>query len=359
MTTTTDSGTAMANQTVTADCTRACITGLGVYIPAGRANAAQIATASGLPPTVVRDKLGIVEKAVPGHTDHPTTMAVHAARQALVEATVAAADVDVVICMTEEYKEYLVWTSGIKLAHDLGACNAYAFDIGQKCGSGVIGLKLARDLIRADDSVNTVLLAGGYRNGDLIDYRDPAVRFMYNLAAGAGAAVVQRDAPGHAILGASIITDGSFAEDVLLPVGGTVTPLTAANLNDYRLQVPDPARMKAQLGERSLRNFLAVIRQAVERSHAAVADIDYLALLHMKRSAHDEVLASLDLPPERSIYLDHYGHIGQVDQILSLVLARDADKLRHDDLAVLVAAGIGYVWNALCLRWHAPVANRC
>lgn len=332
----------------------ACITGLGVYVPEGRANAAHIAAASGLPPTVVADKLGIVEKSIAGADDHPTAMAVRAARQALAEAGVAAATVDVVISMTEEYKEYPVWTSGIKLAHDVGANNAYAFDIGQKCGTGVIGLKLARDLIRADEHVNTVLLAGGYRNGDLIDYRDPAVRFMYNLAAGAGAAVVQRDIPGHAILGTSVITDGNLSEDVLVPVGGTYTPLNCANVHDYRLRVPHPAHMKSRLGECSVRNFLAVIRQAVERSEAAVADIDYLALLHMKRSAHDEVLALLDLPPERSIYLDHYGHIGQVDQILSLLLARDAGKLGHGDLAVLVAAGVGYVWNALCLRWHAP-----
>lgn len=330
----------------------AFVTGLGAYIPAGRTTAAEIAAASGLPETVVVEKLGIVEKSAPGPGDHPTVMAVAAASQALEDAGIAPAQVDVVISMTEEYKEYPVWTSGIKLAFDLGAVNAYAFDMGQKCGSGVLALKLARDLIRADEHINTVLIAGGYRNGDLIDYQDPNVRFMYNLAAGAGAAVVQRDAPGHAILGASIITDGSFSEEVLVPVGGTKTPITAANIGEYRLQVPHPVAMKEKLERLSVTNFLAVIHQAVERSDATVADIDYLALLHMKRSAHDQVLSLLDLPAERSTYLNHYGHLGQVDQILSLLLAREAGKLARGDLAVLVAAGVGYVWNALCLRWH-------
>lgn len=328
------------------------MTGLGVHVPSQRTSADQIATASGLPVDVVIHKLGIREKAAPGADDHPTAMAVAAARHALAEAGITADQVDVVISMTEEYKEYPVWTSGIKLAHDLGACNAYAFDIGQKCGTGVLGLKLARDLIRADPDVNTVLLAGGYRNGDLIDYRDPNVRFMYNLAAGAGAAVIERDQPGHEILGASILTDGSLAEDVLVPVGGTKAALTPQNLDQYRLQVPDPQAMRERLGARSVANFLHVIREAVARSDATTADIGYMALLHMKRSAHDEVLGLLDVPAERSTYLDHYGHIGQVDQLLSLILARDAGRLAHGDLAVLVAAGVGYVWNALCLRWH-------
>lgn len=330
----------------------ACVTGLGVHVPAHRIAASEIAGASGLPEDVVIHKLGIREKAAPGADDHPTTMAVRAAGHALTEAGIEPTQIDVVISMTEEHKEYPVWTSGIKLAHDLGASNAYAFDIGQKCGTGVLGLKLARDLIRADPDVNTVLLAGGYRNGDLIDYRDPNVRFMYNLAAGAGAAVIERDRPGHEILGSSIVTDGSLSEDVLVPVGGTKTALTPANLDQYRLQVPDPQAMRERLEARSVANFLYVIRQAVERSQASPADIAYMALLHMKRSAHDQVLSLLDLPATRSTYLDHYGHIGQVDQILSLMIAREAGQLEHDDLAVLVAAGVGYVWNALCLRWH-------
>ena len=334
--------------------TRACVTGLGVYLPSGRISADEIAQASALPLEVITEKLGMLEKPIADEQDHPTTMALHAARQALAESGIAASEIDVVISITEEYKEYPVWTSGINLAHELGASNAYAFDVGQKCGTGVLALKLARDLIVADPHVHTVLVAGGYRNGDLIDYRDPNVRFMYNLAAGAGAAIIQADAPGHEILGSSIITDGALSRDVLVPVGGTKAPVTAATLGDYRLTVTDPEGMKRRLGECSVRNFLQVIRESVARSDAALSDIAYLALLHMKRSAHSEVLALLDLPPERSIYLENHGHIGQVDQILSLMLAREAGRLNHNDLVVLVAAGIGYVWNALCLRWHDP-----
>src|SRR5690606_40884206 len=88
---------------------------------------------------------------------------------------------DVVNSITEEYKDYPVRTAGIKLAHDVGARKAYAYDIGQKCGTSVLALKQAHDLLVADDSVDTVLIAGGYRNSDLIDLTDPDVRFMYNL----------------------------------------------------------------------------------------------------------------------------------------------------------------------------------
>jgi len=334
----------------------AFVSGLGTYVPAGRMDAAAIAEASGVPEWVVREKMGIAQRVVPGPDDHPTAMGVWAAERALAQAGVAPDDVDVVISITEEYKEYPVWTAGIKLAYDLGARSAYAYDIGQKCGTAVLAIKQARDLLVADDSVNTVLVAGGYRNSDLIDMTDERVRFMYNLGAGGAAAVVQRGG-GHEVLGSSIVTDGSFSLDVLVPVGGTKAPLTQANLADYRLQVTDPAGMKERLEEKSLETFLQVVRESVRRSGASMDQVDYLAMLHMKKSAHDYILQQLELAQEQSIYLSDYGHLGQVDQILSLELAAAEGKLQGGDLAVLVAAGVGYVWNALTLRWSGSTAS--
>ncbi len=332
------------------------MTGFATYLPEGRMSAAEIAERSGVPEWVVREKMGITQKTVPGPQDHPAQMGVRAARKALQRAGLQAADVDVVISITEEYKEYPVWTAGIKLAHDLGAVNAWAYDIGQKCGTAVLALKQARDLLVADPDVNTVLIAGGYRNGDLISFDDPNVRFMYNLGAGAAAAVLQRrqtgnNARGARVLSSHIITDGSFSLDVLVPVGGTVEPLTANNTDRYRLTVPDPPGMKARLEEKSLDNFISAVKRAVAKSGRELADIDYLAMLHVKRSAHDYVLAQLGVPAGKSIYLSDYGHLGQVDQLLSLELAQQQGQLRNGDFVVLVAAGVGYVWNAICLEW--------
>ncbi|MBX6421883.1 MAG: 3-oxoacyl-ACP synthase [Nevskia sp.] len=329
------------------------IVGLGVYLPARRQSAAEIAQRSGLPEWVVREKLGIEEKPVPGPEDHPNAMGIRAARAALAEAGIAPAAVDVVISITEEYKEYPVWTAGIHAAHALGAQRAWAFDVGQKCGSAILALKLADDLLRADPALGHVLVCGGYRNGDLVDYRDPSVRFLYNLACGGGAALVARAGAGFELLGSAFATDGSFSEDVIVPVGGTREPPRPDNLKRFRLTVPDPEGLRARLEKTSLERFVAVIEQACARSGIEPRSLAYVAMLHVKRSAHEELLRRLGVPPERSIYLSRYGHLGQIDPLLSLKLAREAGRLRPGDTAVLVAAGIGYVWNALCVR-YAP-----
>lgn len=327
----------------------AVITGLGIYLPSMHHTAADIAAASGVPEAVIREKMGLHRKTVPGPGDHTNAMGVHAARAALADAGVPAAELDAVMSITEEYKEYPVWTAGIKTAHELGATRAWAFDLGQKCGTAILGLKLARDMIKAD-GVKNLLIAGGYRNGDLVAYSDPNVRFLFNLAAGGGAAVVQPDGRGFEILGSAFRTDGSFSEDVIVPVGGTREPLNGRNHSSYRLQVPDPAAMKQRLEQKSLEHFVAVAREACERSGITPSGVAYAAMLHMKRSAHDTVLSRLGIAADRTTYLSDYGHIGQIDPLLSLKLARDQGRLQPGDIALLLAAGIGYVWNAICVR---------
>ena len=78
----------------------------------------------------------------------------------------------------------------------------------------------------------------------------------------------------------------------------------------------------------------------------------------MKKSAHDEILKHLEMPQEKSIFLDHYGHFGAPDQVLSLGLAERRGLLKKGDHVVLASAGIGYTWSAISLRWDKPTFNQ-
>ena len=80
-------------------------------------------------------------------------------------------------------------------------------------------------------------------------------------------------------------------------------------------------------------------------------DIDFLDILHIKRSGHLGMLKDLGLTEDQTIYLENYGHIGQIDQILSLKLALEQGKVKDGDVAVMIAAGIGYTWAANVIQW--------
>ncbi len=97
------------------------IVSTGTYFPETYVTAEEIAQQSGLPEWVVREKLGIERKFVADPKVHPNDMAVHAAHKAIDKAGIDPMDIDVVLCTTEEWREYLLWTTAIDLAYQVGA----------------------------------------------------------------------------------------------------------------------------------------------------------------------------------------------------------------------------------------------
>jgi 3-oxoacyl-[acyl-carrier-protein] synthase-3 len=332
---------------------RAGLLSLAVYIPKAYHDADTIASQCETPADIIRTKLGWYQKNVPGPGDGTVAMGLKAARKALHYAGLAPQQIDLVIWSGEEIKEYRNWPVGPKIQKELNLVRAWSFDLQQRCGTTLVALKLARDMIRADDRINNVLIASGYRNSDLIHYPNGRVRWMYYLAAGGAACVVQRNSPCNEILEGHFMSDGSFAWDVYVPEGGSAAPMTLEGLHRGRqyLDVMDPAGMKARLEKLSLSNWLICIDRALAKCGMSRRDVDYLATLLVKRSAHDYLMDQLGLAPERTRYLAEFGHHGQNDQLLSLDLAVEEGRLRPGHRVLMISAGIGYAWDALVLRW--------
>ncbi len=331
------------------------ITGTGIYIPSHRMTAAQIseATAGRWSEEAIINKLGIVEKSMPGASDGTQEMGALAAIDCLKNTGVEAGEIDLILSIGEEWKEFPLTTTGIYIQERIGAVNAWALDLQQRCCTTVAAMKIARDMMYADDEINTVLIAGGYRNGDFIDYNDSAVSFMFNLAAGGGALLMQKNLGRNELLGTHIITDGSMSRDAGVEFGGTEKPISCENaeMATRSLKVFDEKHMKERLNEVSMPNWMTCIDKAFLKSGVEKSKLDYLAALHFKRSAYFSLLYELGLKDDQTIYLERFGHIGQIDQILSLHLAQQSGKLNEGAIISMIAAGIGYAWGANVIRW--------
>lgn len=338
------------------------IVGYGLYIPETFMTAADISVASGgkWSEQAVIDKLGFYKKPVPGPEDGTQEMGVRAGLDALKRTGMDPKEIDLILCMGEEWKEYPLTTSAIYIQEKIGATNAWSIDLQQRCNTTVAAIKIAKDMMTADPEIKTVMIVGGYRNGDFIDYMDPGVSFMFNLSAAGGALIMQRGYNKNVVLGSHIMTDGSLARDAGVKLGGTLHPiekLTDAEMADMRargnlsLKVFDGEHMKNRLNEVSVPNWYTCIDKALEKSGKTRQDLGFFNILHFKPSMYDQMLGDLGMTREQSVYLDQYGHAGQVDQMLSIHEGVKQGKLKDGTLMVITAAGIGYVWGATIVAW--------
>lgn len=336
------------------------VIGLGLYLPEGRMTAKQISEATnGLwSESAVAEKLGIVEKVIPSDDpsiDGTQEMGAKAALEAVKDAGIDPKEIDVILCFGEEWKEYPLTTSALYIQDRIGATNAWGIDVQNRCCTSLTAFKMAKDMLMADDDIDTIMVAGGYRNGDFVDYTDKDMSMMYNLGAGGGAIILRKNAGKNELLGTGLRSDGSLARTAGVEIGGLMNPLTSDNVDEgmKSLRLLDPITMKNRLNEVSMQNWYDCIDEALQKSNLTREDIDFLSVLHMKRSGHNAMVKDLGLSEDQTIYLENYGHIGQVDQILSLVLGLQEGKIKDGTVVCSIAAGIGYVWAANIIRWGA------
>jgi 3-oxoacyl-[acyl-carrier-protein] synthase III len=342
------------------------IVSVGTYSPPEFMTAADIAAASGLPEAIIREKLGITRKFVGSPDLHPNQMAVLAARDCLSRTTIKPEEIDVVLCTTEEWKEYTMWTAGVNLAYEIGATNAWGIDLHMRCATTVGALKMARDMMVADPEITTILIAGGYRTADVINLKNSRTSFMFNIGAGAGAMLLRRDWPKNHVLGSHLMSDGSMSNHVLIPASGTKRFPSDAAVADglFYFDLLEPDAMKERLNAVSMTNWVHCVDEALRKSGRkpdetpySRNDIDYLNMILIKPSGHREMLTRLGLAEEQSVYLGEIGHTGEQDAMFSIVEGERLGRLKDGDLMVIVAAGIGYVWAAACVRWGESKAK--
>jgi 3-oxoacyl-[acyl-carrier-protein] synthase-3 len=330
---------------------RVGLAAIASYLPERWMSAAEIGERSGIPEDVIVGKFGLRGKHIAAADEHVSDLSVTAAERLLAESGTDPADVDVVMYFGSMWREYPVWQAAPWIAHRVGAANAFAIEYDNVSHGASIALRVARNMLRAEPALHTILLVAACRESYLLDYANARSRFMFNFGDGAVAALLVGEPEQNEVLGAHAITDGSYSLQVKVPAGGSVEPN-----GGYRfLDVADPGAMKDGLDRISLPNFVAAARGALERSGASLADVAFVCPLHTKRSMFLALLSGLGIREDRAMYLDDTGHMSGVDPLLGLDRAARDGRLADGDLVLLLSAGTGYTWAASVVRW-GPLA---
>ena len=133
------------------------------------------------------------------------------------------------------------------------------------------------------------------------------------------------------------------------PVAAALAGLRANG--NKTLTVFEPEHMKDTLNAIGFDKWLACLDKALKKSGHTRADLGYLNVLHFKPSMHAALLDTLGLREEQSFYLRDYGHLGQVDQMVSIHEGLKSGRLGDGKLMAMLAAGIGYVWGVALVAW--------
>ena len=325
------------------------ITGWGMYVPKKVLTNDDLSKMVDTNDQWIRERTGIRERhiAAPGHTS--SYLGVKAATEALKVANIAPSDLDMIICATST-PDFLFPSTASIIQDKLGASKAGAFDLLAACTGFVYALNMGAQLIRSG-SIKNVLVVGAETYSRYINWSDRSTCILFGD--GAGAFVLQAsDIPGG-VLQSVLHSDGSGANLLSIPGGGSAHPTS-------ELTVHAAMHYVHMNGSEVFRFATRVMAQATtEVTKASGWKVEDLSLIVPHQANYriiDSAARSLKLPIERfMINVDRYGNTSAASIPIAAVEAVQAGRLKPGNKVVFVGFGGGLTWGAVSAEWSGAL----
>ena len=293
----------------------------------------------------IRTRTGICERRIVEHGTPTSVLAETAARDALRASSVAAGDIDLIICATVTPDMIFPATACI-IQEKIGAVSAAAFDLEAGCSGFVYALATAAQFI-ASGLYRHALVIGADTLSTIVDWEDRNTCVLFGD--GAGAAVIGPAASGYGILGLDLGAKGSRSELLTLPAGGSLYPPSEFTLKNRMHYLHMEGSEVFKFAVRVMGD--SVIR-AIKAAGISRADIDFLVPHQANVRIVESALKRLNLPLEKVIInIDRYGNTSSASVPIALHEAVTEGRVEDEDIVVLVAFGSGLTWGSVVLRW--------
>jgi len=298
----------------------------------------------------ITSRTGIKERRIAAEDQATSDLASEAARRAMASAGVSPEEIQLIIVATVTADMFFPSTACF-VQKKIGAVNAVCFDISAACSGFLYALQVARHFINTGNRT-TALVIGAEKLSSLINWKDRNTCVLFGD--GAGAVVIRKadesetDAPGR-VLSTVMGTDGTLADVLKVPGGGSACPITAENV----ALSPNTIHMEGrETFKHAVTRMLEASQQALEIAGLTAADVS-LVIPHQANARIISAIAErLNLPLERVFMnLDKYGNTSAATIPVALDEANKAGRLNKGDVVLLVAFGGGFTWASSVVRW--------
>jgi 3-oxoacyl-[acyl-carrier-protein] synthase-3 len=318
--------------------TRIGITGLGVHVPDRVVTNDELAQYVDTSDEWIVERTGIHERRMAANDEALTDIALPAARAALADAGVDAADVDLLISATVTPDMMFPTTSAL-MADALGAPTAAAYDLLAGCTGFMYAVAQAYGMLASGLS-RRALVVGGDVLSSILDWEDRSTLVLFGDGAGA---VVMEPVSRGGFLGFELGADGGGGENLQLPGSGS-----------RKFEHPE-ALLK--MNGREVYKFAT--RVMVSSAEAVLAEcgrtideVDVYVPHQANKRIIDHAVGKLGVPFERTVVnVDRYGNTSSGSIPLALADARADGRLRDGALVLMTGMGAGLTWGSALLEW--------
>lgn len=290
-------------------------------------------------------RTGIRERRMARADQASSDMAIEASLMAMKDAGVKAEDIDLIIVGT--VTPDMPFPSCACVVQDkIGAKKAAAFDVNAACSGFIYGVSVAQSMI-VMRKARRALVVGVETLTRIVDYQDRKTCVLFGD--GAGAVIMEPCPPGEGILGTFMQSDGSYAELLYLPAGGSRRPLTEERLKAREQYV----KMKGDgLFKYAVKAMVDAGNSVLKDARMKSEDIDFIIPHQANVRIIEGFRKRLRLPKEKVVVnIDRIGNTSAASIPIALGEIKEKGLLKRGDTVLMVGFGGGLTWGAVLLKY--------
>ncbi len=324
---------------------RASITGIGSYLPSKILTNYDLEKMVDTSDDWIIQRTGIKERRIVENGEITSDLATQASLRAMEDAGVSPKDIDMIITSTST-PDHIFPSTSCYIQQKIGAIKAGTCDILAACAGFIYAMSIGQSLVNSG-AMKTVLVVGAECLSKIIDYTDRTTCVLFGD--GAGAVIIQGSGTLHEILSSSLAADGSQADVLIVPGGGSKNPASLETIQQRMHYIQFKGKEVFKLAINNMRNLII---ETAEKNGFKLSDIDLIIPHQSNLRIIEATMEKIGLPMEKVfVNIEKYGNTSSASIPIAIDEARKEGRLSEGALVMLVAFGGGLTWGSSVIRW--------
>lgn len=322
----------------------AAITAVGGYVPDFVLSNKVLETMVDTNDEWITTRTGIKERRILKDKDKGTSfLAIQAAQDLIKKSGVNPEEIDMVLLATTT-PDMPVAATAVFVATQIGAVNAFAYDLQAACSSFLYGMSTAAAYVQSG-RYKKVLLIGADKMSSIIDYTDRATCIIFGD--GAGAALFEPNEDGLGLQDEILRSDGIGREFLKIEAGGSLLPPSHETIDNGQHFVHQDGKTVFKY---AVSNMADVSERIMQRNNLGQDDVSWLIAHQANRRIIDATASRMNLDESKVlINIEKYGNT--TSATLPLLLNDFEHLFKKGDNLIFASFGGGFTWGSIYLKW--------
>ena len=322
----------------------AAITAVGAYVPDFVLSNKVLETMVDTNDEWITSRTGIKERRILKEPGKGTSfLAIKAAEDLIAKANLDPLEIDLIIMATAT-PDMPVASTGVYVATQIGATNAFAYDLQAACSSFLYGMSTAAAYIESG-RYKKVLLIGADKMSSIVDYTDRATCIIFGD--GGGAVLFEPNHEGLGLQDEYLRSDGVGRDFLKIDAGGSIVPTSIETVRDNKHSIFQDGKTVFKYAVTNMADASELI---LKRNNLTNQDVSWLVPHQANKRIIDATASRMNLEESKVLMnIEKYGNT--TSATLPLVLRDFEHLLKKGDNVIFAAFGGGFTWGSIYLKW--------